>query len=128
MTQRHFGSSLHQDKNHDLRLLQRLWDDKIVTADNAQTLQDMGIVLGDLFAKELDMHWVLYTDAKGRSRALQLRHTEHFLFPITMISRRAIAGAEVNVKAIYNKAVAHILPHLDDYSSYRRRILPVDHH
>lgn len=62
--------------------------------------------MGDLLAAELDLHWVVYEDAKGRSRALRLDETDNYLFPVTMISRRRQAGDETPVAEIYTGAVA----------------------
>jgi hypothetical protein len=64
----------------------------------------MGIVMGDLLSTEFDLHWVVYTDDVGRSRALRYRDSDFFLFPVTMISRRREAGNEAPVAAIYRKA------------------------
>ena len=89
----------------DLDYLQRLLDDRLVTGDQTQELQAMGLVMGDLLAAELDLHWVVYEDAKGRSRALQLDETDNFLFPVTMISRRREAGDLTPVLEIYRGAV-----------------------
>jgi hypothetical protein len=89
----------------DLDYLQRLLDDRIVREDQVQELQAMGVLMGDLLAEELDLHWVVYEDAKGRSRALQLDETDNFLFPVTMISRRRQAGDTTPVIEIYQRAV-----------------------
>lgn len=89
----------------DLDYLQRLLDDRIVRGEQIQELQAMGVVMGDLLASELELHWVVYEDAKGRSRALQLDETDNFLFPVTMISRRRAAGDSTPVLEIYRSAV-----------------------
>ena len=89
----------------ELAYLQRLLDDRVVTGEDIEELQAMGILLGDLLASELDLHWTVFEDARGRSRALQYGDTENFLFPVTMISRRRRAGDETPVVAIYRRAV-----------------------
>ena len=104
LTRRHFGGALQQQRAHDIALLQRLLDDKLVTAKDRRLLQDMGIVLGDLLIQEFNLRWVIYTDKYGPSRALQLKHSENFLFPITMISRRAEVGVTVNIAELYDNA------------------------
>jgi len=100
------------NKANDLDVLQQLLDRRLVAADEVLVLQAMGIVLGDLLSEELKMPWVVYEDKLGRSRALRLGLTKYYLFPVTMISRRAEVGAPVNVKAIYDKAVETMAPHL----------------
>jgi hypothetical protein len=105
------GRQLQTDKNNNLGILQTLLDRRFVTADQTLELQAMGVVLGDLLAAELDMKWVIYEDRYGRSRALRLRSSDNFLFPITMISRRVEAGAQVDVTAVYEKAYKIIDPY-----------------
>ena len=110
LASRHVGTQFRGATEHDLRLLQRLLDDEVVTSDQTLELQAMGIVLGDLLAQELAMHWVVYQDKLGRSRALRYRTTDHYLFPVTMISRRWEGGAYTPVADIYRKAVDTIRP------------------
>ena len=69
----------------------------------------MGVIMGDLLAADLDMHWIVYEDKIGRSRALRYRDTEEYLFPVTMISRRREAGNNTPVVDIYEKARAIII-------------------
>ncbi len=105
------GRQLRADKNHNLDILQTLLDRRVVSAEQTVELQAMGVVLGDLLAAELGMKWVIYEDRYGRSRALQLGSSDNFLFPITMISRRVEAGAQVDVTAVYEKAYKIIEPY-----------------
>lgn len=108
LTQKHFGSRLQGIPDHDLKLIQRLLNDKRVKASDRRLLQDMGIVFGGLLQKQFDLKWLIYDDKYGPSRALQLKHTNNFLFPITMISRRAETGLSVDVAELYEKAVGKI--------------------
>jgi hypothetical protein len=105
------GRQLHGTLDNDLGILQDLLDRQLVKAEQTLELQAMGVVLGELLAQELSMHWVIYEDRHGRSRALQLEDSENFLFPITMISRRIEADARVDVRAVYDKATALIAPY-----------------
>ena len=117
LTRRHFGSALQQQRAHDIALLQRLLDNKLVTAKDRRLLQDMGIVLGDLLLQQFNLRWVIYADKYGPSRALQLKHSESFLFPITMISRRAEVGVTVDITELYDNASIKI----EDYKAAARR-------
>ncbi|MFK7830836.1 MAG: DUF3806 domain-containing protein [Congregibacter sp.] len=103
LTLRHFGARCCRSVA-ELDYLQRLLDQRIVHAEQTRELQAMGVVLGDLLAKELDLHWVVYEDINGRSRALQLDNTENFLFPVTMIARRKEANDNTPVRQIYQTA------------------------
>ncbi len=107
----HFGQQINGDKANDLSILQKLLDRQLVRADQTLELQAMGVVLGDLLAAELGMRWIIYQDKLGRSRALHMPATEYYLFPVTMISRRVEADAEVNTNAVYDKAYRLTYPH-----------------
>ena len=107
---RTFGRSINGQTSNDIELLQGLLDRRVVRGDMTAELQAMGIVLGDLLAQELDMHWVVYEDNIGRSRALRYQQTDEYLFPVTMISRRREAGSDTPVAAIYRKAYEMIAP------------------
>ncbi len=104
-----FGRRFNGDKTNDLELLQLLLDRRLVLPDQTQELQAMGVVMGDLLATDLDMHWVIYEDRVGRSRALRYRDTDTFLFPMTMISRRREVGNMTPVTEIYEKARSIVL-------------------
>lgn len=104
------GRGLNGERERDLDTLQQLLDRHILGPGQTAELQAMGVVIGDLLARDLDMHWVIYRDDAGRSRALQLGSTPNFLFPITMISRRVDAGIQVSVSEVYAAAVAEMQP------------------
>ncbi len=106
------GSQFHGTKEHDLALLQTLLDRKLVRFDQKKELQAMGVIMGDLLAQELSLHWVIYEDKIGRSRALRYRETDNYLFPMTMISRRREANNLLPVAQIYQRAVGLIKPQL----------------
>lgn len=108
----YLGQQLRGDKQQDLELLQRLLDGKFIKAEQTQDLQAMGVVVGDLLADELGMNWVIYEDHLGRSRALRLYNDKQILFPITMISRRVEVGINVDVNAVYEKALGIMQPQL----------------
>ncbi|MBA6412770.1 DUF3806 domain-containing protein [Parahaliea sp. F7430] len=104
ITRRHFGRGFSGDTDSDLQLLQSLLDQRLVKPSQTRELQAMGMILGDLLAAELKLHWVIYEDKLGRSRALRDGNTDNFLFPMTMISRRQEAGSNTAVAVIYRKA------------------------
>ncbi|MGQ9424572.1 DUF3806 domain-containing protein [Gilvimarinus sp. F26214L] len=115
--QRHYGQSLRNDVS-DLRLLQRIANDKLIKQSDTERLQALGVVLGNTLERELGLEWKVYNDEVGRSRALCVPDTEHCLFPITMLSRRLEVGLGVNVQRIYNEAVETIDPYLPDHNAY----------
>ncbi len=104
------GRRFEGNKANDLQILQLMLDRRLVKPDQTRELQAMGVIMGDLLAADLDMHWVLYEDAHGRSRALRYKETQEYLFPITMISRRQQADNHTAVADIYQKAYDIIAP------------------
>ena len=115
-TQTIFGTKFHGSRAHDIMLMQRLLDEKKITADQRQLLQDMGVILADVLLREFNVKWVVYHDQHGRSRALQLKHSDYFFFPITMISRRAETGLAVDIEELYQEVAQKIADH---YQSQR---------
>lgn len=110
LARRYTGSGFDGSPENDIPLLQRLLDEHHVRPEQTEQLQAMGILLGDVLASELDMHWVVYEDPLGRSRALRYRETDNYLFPVTMISRRQTVGNDRPVQEIHDKAVSLIEP------------------
>ena len=104
LSTRHFGTGFSGDRDRDLALLQRLLDRRLIRPDETRELQAMGVILGDLLAAEFGLHWMIYQDTHGRSRALRDGDSDTYLFPITMISRRREAGNDTPVTEIYRKA------------------------
>jgi hypothetical protein len=98
------GRHFNGDRSNDLALLQALLDKRLVRPEQTRELQAMGVIMGDLLATDLDMHWVIYEDRLGRSRALRYQQSDNYLFPMTMISRRREADNHTPVADIYHKA------------------------
>ena len=96
------GRGLTGVADRDLDTLQRILDERMVSAEDTLTLQALGVVFGDLLGDRLDMDWVVYRDNKGRSRALRYRQMEVYLFPVTMISRRQEGGSERRLKPLFD--------------------------
>lgn len=105
---RYLGSQLKGQTRHDLGVLQTLLDRELISRDNTQGLQAMGVVLGDCLQREEGLRWIVYIDQYGRSRALAVPGQDEVIFPITMISRRAEVGNKVDVDAVYKKAEAAV--------------------
>lgn len=104
LARRYLGERLRRETDNDLAILQELLDKRLVKMDDQEVLQAMGIVMGDLLAQTEGLTWVVYTDRHGRSRALEFPVQKEYLFPVTMISRRAEVGIKVDVKELYEQA------------------------
>jgi hypothetical protein len=96
------GRRLSGSPERDLDTLQVIIDRRWIEPEDQLTQQAMGVVFGDLLAKDLGFNWVVYRDRAGRNRALRYRQEDIFIFPMTMLSRRISAGAELNVTDLYN--------------------------
>lgn len=101
------GYQLKTDEN-DLPVLQKMLTYGKVQRNDIATQQAMGLVLGDILAKRLDMEWVIVHDKVGRSRALRYKKTKIVVFPITLISRRYKTGLNVDIQALYDKTVLSV--------------------
>ena len=88
--------------------MQRLLDEQVVKPEQVQTLQAMGVILGDALKEEQGLNWIVYIDKYGRSKALNIPGQRDVVFPITMISRRYQTGAQVNIENVYQKAIASV--------------------
>lgn len=103
LARRNFGRYITGQKDNDIAVMQRLLDDAIVTSADVKLLQAMGIILGSLLAEERSLNWIVYIDAVGRSRALQVTGFDReFIFPTTQISRKVEVGSKVNVAEVYD--------------------------
>ena len=106
LTTRHMGARLTGSAATDLDYLQRLLDDHLVARDDLQTLQAMGVAFAEVLRKQRYLKWVRYSDREGTSRALQLAHENYFIYPVTVIARRAAVGAEVDVRQLFQRNIA----------------------
>lgn len=96
----------------DIKLLQRIADQRLIEKSDKQTLQAMGSVIGNLMVQTNGFGWKGYEDQYGRTRAVCVLDTDKCLFPVTMLSRRIEAGLDVDVQLIYDNAVSLIKPYL----------------
>ena len=103
IARRHVGSAPRGGALDDLRLLQSLVDDRVLSTDQLYELQALGVVLGDVMVEQLDLSWVIVDDQYGRTRALQYGSREDVFFPVTMISKRYEKNILVDVDELYRK-------------------------
>lgn len=116
LSRRYLGRQIHGTKHNDLEVMQLLLDRRIVKAKDRMQLQAMGVILGNLISQAEKIEWVVYIDEYGRSKALEVPNKDEVIFPITMISRRAEVGIDVDVEAIYELAI-------DEIERIRRKII-----
>lgn len=98
-----FGYVKLEGSTSDLYYLQKIVDKQLIAKQDTYDLQALGVVLGDVMAKNLSLKWVVVEDRYGRNRALRFENSENLFFPITMISRRVHSGMDVDVRALYKE-------------------------
>jgi hypothetical protein len=124
LARRRLGVTLHEGAVSDLDVLQRLLDEGAVAPDDEFGQQSLGVVLGDVMARNLGLEWVVVDDELGRSRALRYRETSSLFFPVTMISKRARHDERIVVRALYDD-VARGVERLEQRRNPKRRAIPL---
>lgn len=81
----------------DVPILQGLIDQMWIGTSMGAEQIAMGVVLGDVLAKEHGLRWVIVTDEHGRTPALQNEETEGLTFPVTMVLKRYSRGEKVKL-------------------------------
>lgn len=97
-----------------LGTLSALLQAKVFSSKQKYELQSMGVVLGDVFVRDMGFKWVIVQDSLGRDPALQYKDSKVLLFPLTMISKRLERGEEVDVFDLYNGVAAEATKQLQD--------------
>ena len=97
-----------KESRQDIIVLQKLVDAGEIRADDVRSWQSLGIVFGDILAKEFGLTWVNYEDDLGASKALRWRKTENYVFPVTMFSKRTQFREKIDVQAVFDKVAADI--------------------
>lgn len=103
LIQRKLGILSINGTTTDFKAMQSLINRRMVRLDDVAVWQNLGVLFGDVLAREFNMIWVIYEDDLGASKALRWRKTDNFLFPITMLSKRAKYGEEINVAQIFDE-------------------------
>jgi len=90
----------------DLRALQRLVDDRVVTAPDVLGAQCMGVALGNVFVEELAMQWKRVANGFGDMISLHDDASGFTYYPLTMVSKRLEDGRSVDLVGIYRDLAA----------------------
>lgn len=117
LARRHVGNNIFGNTKSDLRILQQLFDryprrDRRLSnfkgganSDNERIyeIQALGVVLGDVMARDFDLEWVVFEDQHGRGRALNVKGTKDLVFPVTMLSKLYEVSLPADVRALYEE-------------------------
>jgi hypothetical protein len=92
----------------DLRELQRLIDDRVVTAADVLGTQCIGVVLGNVFVAQLAMHWKRVANSFGDMISLHDEVSGLTYYPLTMVSQRLEDGRSVDLVGLYRDLAATV--------------------
>ncbi len=109
-------SSRNENTRDNLTILQRLISETEVANESVESLQALGVVMGDIYVSQVkQLEWKTFEDEVGKSKAVCVKNTKHCIFPITMLSRRMAVDIKPDVNRIYKKgydAISDYLPKL----------------
>lgn len=105
---RHLGIVNIQGTKGDLKALQQLVDRKILRKSQIEEWQSIGILFGDILAREFSLHWVNFEDELGANKALRYRKTDNFIFPVTLFSKRAKFEEDINMYQVFDELEVQI--------------------
>lgn len=98
-----FGVSVLKKDQSDIQLIQKILDEKVFNPSQTYELQSLGVVLGDVLAKELGLHWEMITDEYGNDPTLRYENSAWNFNALTMISKRIERGEKVDVQSLFDQ-------------------------
>jgi Domain of unknown function (DUF3806) len=104
-----------------IRLLETIIKSKWVEPDEKGKQISLGVTLGDAFAQELGLIWVIVEDHLGRDAAVyepQHPQRENVLFPRSMIWKRVERDEFIDIRELFDVICNR---HREDLASYLER-------
>lgn len=92
-----YGGKKIKGTIEDLPVLQQIIDDKVFSEDQPNELEALGVVFGDVLAKEAGLHWEMITDMFGTEPALRLDDGLVIVAAYSMIAKRIEDGRDVDL-------------------------------
>lgn len=105
IARKQLGSQLSRT-TADLHTIQRILDEHRLGSNPDDTIQALGVVLGDVLVAQAGYRWIRFEDAKGRSRALRSRDGKTVAFPVTAIARILEMKHRPDIAGIYAELAA----------------------
>ncbi len=88
----------------DMRLLQRFINSQVLEKTDKQSLQALGVILGDMYTqKNKHLKWAVYEDELGRTHAICVENTKQCLFVMTILARRMEVGLKPSAQKLFDK-------------------------
>jgi hypothetical protein len=113
-----YGTAIFTRTKTDLPVLQHLVDDHAFNSAQTFELQSLGVVFGDVLARELGLHWELVTDDYGTDPVLRYGTAQVQVAALTMISKRVEDGKPVDLADLV-EGVKGTLKELKESGSYK---------
>lgn len=116
-TERQFALSYADDEVSAVELLEprgkvalvdALLASGLFGAYHTRLLRAFGVLLGDAFVQELALEWVVVTDGTGRTLAVHQRDSTIVLYPLSLLTKRIVAGETVEVQELFDRMVADV--------------------
>jgi hypothetical protein len=108
-----------------IRLLDTIIKSKWVEPDARGKQISLGVALGDAFAQELGLIWVIVEDNMGRVAAVhepQYPQREYVLFPRSMIWKRVERDEIIDVRVLFNAICKRFREELAKYLEAQARL------
>ena len=105
---RYIGTTQLLSNETDLNRFQVLIDRKAIRSGDVETWQALGVVFGDVLVAQHGLHWVMFEDELGASKALRWQESDNFVFPVTMFSKRVQFNEAIDVMAIFKRISADV--------------------
>jgi hypothetical protein len=105
---RKLGILTLKGNREDLRILQQLVDRRLLHKREEKEWQALGVYFGDILVKDFGLHWVVYEDKIGVSKALRWRSSENYVFPITLFTKRNRFNEDIVMEQIYENLALEI--------------------
>jgi hypothetical protein len=102
------GVSVLKKDQSDIQLIQKILDEKLFNSSQTYELQSLGVVFGDVLAKELGLHWEMITDEYGNDPTLRYEKSAYNFNALTMISKRVEGGEKVDVHRLFELTRDHL--------------------
>lgn len=100
--------ALTGDDQHDLQILQQVFEGGPYTDDIEGELIALGTAFGDVLSRALDMQWVRVTDEHGSNLALRYQQKMIVIFPQDMIIKRVERDEQPDFAHLYEGVTSQI--------------------
>lgn len=103
-----YGSNLDESLA-DIDVLQKMIDESVYDATDADALKALGAVFGNVLVKQLAFEWVALEDRHGREPGLRLKLAHSLVInPLRIVSSRVEAGHSIDLLGTFRTIKADV--------------------